>query len=67
MSNQWENKTIYEQSQGKNIISIQFIVWKSHKQSWPAPNDRAARSDGDETNTMGRTSAELHTEQRNGN
>ena len=61
------NKTIYEQSQGKNIISIQFIVWKSDKQSWPARNDREERSGGDETNTMGRTSAKLHTEQRNEN
>ena len=61
------NNTIYEQSQGKNIISIQFIVWKSHKQSWPAKNDREERSDGDETNTMGTTAAKLHTEQRNEN
>ena len=61
------NKRIYEQSQGKNIISIQFIVWKSHKQSWPARNDREERSEGEETNRMGRTSAELHTEQRKEN
>ena len=25
-----------QSSQGKNIISRQFIVWKSHKQTWPA-------------------------------
>ena len=61
------NNTIYEQSQGKNIISIQFIVWKSHKQSWPAKTDREERSGSEETNTMGRTSAKLHTEQRNEN
>ena len=61
------NETIYEQSQGKNIISIQFIVWKSDKQSLPAKKDSEERSEGDETNTMGRTSAKLHTEQRNEN
>ena len=61
------NNTIYEQSQGKNIISIQFIVWKSYKQSWPAKNDREERSGSEETNMMGRTSAKLHTEQRNEN
>ena len=61
------NKTIYEQSKDKNIIWPQFIVWKSHKQSWPAKNDREGRSEGEETNRMGRTSAELHTEQRKEN
>ena len=39
------NKTIYEQSEGLNIISTQFIGWKSHKQSWPAKNDNRGESE----------------------
>ena len=61
------NKTIYEQSKDKNLIRLQFIVWKSDKQTMFSVIKKGEdRIIGDGYRDRTRT-AELHQEQRNEN